>query len=87
MMPVFLHHGTVVRHGSGVGFDAAVHLVGGLSRTGKRDLPDGGLEISIGTYPFAAAIVEMQLSDTGMLQCSTTYWNLDIAPHNTWPLN
>ena len=85
MMPLFLHHyGHLPATFAKRTADAAVHLIGGLPHRGDRELPNGGYEISIGTFPFAAAIVELELSESGELVCSVLYWQLDTSPPGEW---
>jgi len=87
MMPVFLHHYShphatntaTNRHE----VDAAVHLVAGLPYPGCKELNNGGYEISIGTFPIAAAIVELNLSESGELECCMV--NYDTLPPSRWP--
>ena len=86
MMPVFLHHYShPVPNANRSVVDAAVYLTAGLPEPGLTELPNGGYEISIGTFPFSAAIVELNLSDSGELECYIEHLLVGAVPPEKWP--
>ena len=80
-VPVFLHYrpgSPVVGIGDGVseiigGETTSVHLVGGGSCHGFQELPDGGLVVSVGTFPPVGALVELWFGDDSEIKCEAQF--------------
>lgn len=78
-VPVFLHYGSPYL--KEFGELTAVHLAGGLPYHGFQQLPDGGVVVSIGTFPPVGAIVEMWFDESDELKCETYFWEFTPRLH------
>lgn len=86
-VPIFLHYHPISPTfprdvvNAGGGEMTAVHLVGGGgSDHGFQALPDGGVLVSVGTFPPVGAIVEFLFSGTGELECVVDFWEFTAPP-------